>query len=229
MGTGKNEGISYPLNKVAEWAIKNGFSHMLTMDQDSTWDNFKIFRKLIESEKDQDTAIFAPQIIDSVRGINDFNNENQVITSGSIINLKHYAQIGPYCEDFVIDCVDTEYSFRVRLKHFKIKIIKPAKLYQSFGNLKKIRIFGCYHAHYSPFRIYHIVRNNIWMWRMYRNTDILPSKFFRNQILYWYIIREPLLTLLCSETKMKNLIALSKGLWDGIWTFDKRLKKLISR
>ena len=36
MGTGKNEGIAFVLNRCIEWATGNGYTHLLTMDQDSS-------------------------------------------------------------------------------------------------------------------------------------------------------------------------------------------------
>jgi rhamnosyltransferase len=47
LGTGKNEGIAYALNRSIEWSIENGFTHILTMNQDSIWDNFDFFRQKI--------------------------------------------------------------------------------------------------------------------------------------------------------------------------------------
>ena len=40
MGTGKNEGIAFALNRCIEWATENGYTHLLTMDQDSSFVDF---------------------------------------------------------------------------------------------------------------------------------------------------------------------------------------------
>lgn len=219
--TGENIGIAKALNTAAEWAIQNNYTHLLTMDQDSHWENFCIYKKEVEKNLNSHYAAYAPLIFDAKRKTIGFNSKTQFITSGAIYSLKHYLIIGKFCEVFTIDCVDTEYALRIQKNRFNVKIITNSYLIQNFGDLKKIKILGCYYANYSPFRLYHILRNNIWMWRMYRQTQLLTNRFLFNDIIYRYLIREPLLVLLSGSNKTSKLKALLEGLFDGIFHYKK--------
>ncbi|MBD5223223.1 MAG: hypothetical protein HDS71_04120 [Bacteroidales bacterium] len=227
LSTGKNVGIAKALNDSARWAIEHGYTHLLTMDQDSKWQNFEYYAGKISEDKDTDVGAYAPTVLDSVRNISNFNSENQIITSGAVYVLKNFPATGPFCEEFSIDCVDTEYSFRQRLNGYKIKIIEKAILVQAFGNLKWVPLLKCYHANYSPFRIYHIARNSVWMWRMYRKTPVIPAGFLKRNIIYWYVLREPVLIVMKGKNKVKTLFSLFRGLCEGFIKYPSTLKKYI--
>ena len=86
LGTGYNEGIAYALNRSFEWAIRNGYEYVLTMDQDSYWNDFSAYKQRVVECHESDVAIFAP-IIKSCDRILRCNSEKFVITSGSIYRL----------------------------------------------------------------------------------------------------------------------------------------------
>ncbi len=228
LSTGNNEGIATALNRAAQWAYDHGFTHLLTMDQDSEWENFNYYRTEFNNINSDKIAAYAPLIYDIRRDIIGFNSKNQIITSGAIYNIKILKDLGGFCEEFIIDNVDTEYSFRIRLSQYEIKLIPNAILKQTFGHIKKVPILGCYHGHYSAFRLYHILRNNIWMWRMYRNTDVLPKRFLSFNI-YTYLVREPILILFSGNNKISKVKALFRGLNDGIFKYPKSLNYLINK
>lgn len=229
LSSGKNEGIASALNNASKWASEHGYTHLLTMDQDSEWENFKLYREEIEKNFTDNIAAYAPIIQDTARNIKGFNSEEQIITSGAIYNLRILDELGGFCEEFMIDNVDTEYSFRIRLSQFGIKIIPNAILKQSFGNIKKVPVLGCYHGNYSPFRLYHILRNNLWMWRMYKNTDILPKRFLSYNTLFTYLVREPALILLQSKNKTSKISSLIKGFIDGMAKYPKTLDNYLKK
>lgn len=59
LGNGRNEGLGKALNEAARFALANNFTHLLTMDQDSSFPEgvFKIYRDRVENKPDPD--IFA--------------------------------------------------------------------------------------------------------------------------------------------------------------------------
>ena len=225
--SGKNVGIATALNNASEWGLRNGYTHLLTMDQDSKWVNFHVYKQEIEKLNDECFSAFAPLIHDIKRNKTGFNTELQFITSGSIYNLRALKKIGGFCREFFIDNVDTEFALRLRYYGLKVKIIQCAQLNQSFGNIKKIKFLGCYHAHYSSFRLYHIIRNNIWTWRMYKKTKLLPKRFLTHLVLFKYLIREPLLIIISGNDKISKFKYLFKGLIDGLLRYPNSLNQYL--
>lgn len=219
MGTGKNEGIAFALNRAVDYAQSHGYTYLLTMDQDSVWRNFKLYRDNLNKDSKEGYAAFAPLIYDRKRNKTGYNTNTQFITSGAIYSIEKYTSLGKFCEEFKIDCVDTEYALRIQKYKYKVKIQTDCILEQSFGAIKKVRFLNCYHANYSSFRLYYIVRNNIWMWKMYRHSGLLPKRFLFNDIVKRYLIREPILVILCGERKLNKLYAILKGLAAGIFKY----------
>lgn len=90
-------------------------------------------------------------------------------SSGSLIFLKHWHQIGSFREDFFIDHVETEWYMRVRALGLKcFGYCSQSYLEHHMGNdvcrywLGKWR----WMPRRSPQRHYTIIRNALWMWRL---------------------------------------------------------------
>ena len=60
VGCGDNVGISRALNFAWEYANDNDYDGILTMDQDSIWDNLGQFLSKIEVSPLKESAIFSP-------------------------------------------------------------------------------------------------------------------------------------------------------------------------
>jgi rhamnosyltransferase len=60
--TGKNEFLAFPFDETIRWAQKQGYTHLLTMDQDSYFkeDSFGQFIERIKTFNDDSVGIFAP-------------------------------------------------------------------------------------------------------------------------------------------------------------------------
>lgn len=213
LSTGKNEGIAYALNQSFNWAIKNRYDHILTMDQDSKWENFKKFRTSIESlTGDSNIAIYAP-MIKSNNTILRCNRREFVITSGSIYNLKVYSKLGLFRESFFIDEVDNEYCIRANINGYRIKIINDCYLIQQFGETTKRNFLDKYTANYSPMRTYHQIRNRIWVWKEYHQS--LSYRYILRTILY-QIIRRSFIIMFNEDSKFSKFKSIYSGIKDGI-------------
>src|SRR5258706_2194817 len=98
----KNEGIGYALNKAASIALQEGYSWLLTMDQDSFFDAdqpekyFSFFQNNLADKKD--IAVIAP--LHSPGNLNNDPNSYSeaiaVITSGSLIQLVNWKEMRGY-------------------------------------------------------------------------------------------------------------------------------------
>lgn len=215
LGTGNNEGIGYALNRTVECAQKEGCTHLLMMDQDSIWRNFKDYRNEIESDADEKVALYAPTIADAESDFVFWCNKPDlyVITSGSVLNLSFVPEIGLFNEKMFIDEVDNEYCIRIVQKGFHIKVYENHFLFQHFGNKEGKSFLARQTANYSAFRTYHQVRNRIWMWRMYPKQ--LNYRYHLRTILMTILKRSIIITVY-EKDKWKKLKAIAKGISDGL-------------
>jgi rhamnosyltransferase len=214
LGTGKNEGIAFALNNSFKWAIQNSYTHILTMDQDSLWNNFALFiDKITELQSNKEYSIFAPKIIEFYsRNVLRCNNTDFVITSGAIYDLSAFQKIGCFRESFFIDEVDNEYCFRSTKYGFKIAVIEDCFLFQKFGIKDGSSIFKRYTANYSPMRTYYQTRNRMWVWREY--SGMLSYRYlFRTLLLT--VLRRSVLIIICETSKRDKLKALWRGFFVG--------------
>ena len=66
LGDGRNEYIAKPLNAALEWCGHNGYEYLLTMDQDSRWDNAGHFVSKALSFQENNVALFYSAVFHSV-------------------------------------------------------------------------------------------------------------------------------------------------------------------
>lgn len=206
-GTGDNVGISKALNWAVDYALKNGFTHLLTMDQDSIWSNFRKYRDEIELSAGQ-LSFYVPLINGNI------NSKNNVhITSGMIVPTDVYKKVGGYCEEFKIDVVDYEFCIRCSTYGIFPKIIKEANLIQKFGIPDVKSIFGhniiC--SNYNPERLFNIVKNYTILIKSY---DICLTEKW-NLIKFW-ILKTPLKIILFEKHKLNKIWAIMSGLVSGM-------------
>lgn len=175
---GLNEGISKRLNQACTLAIEAGFDYLLTMDQDSYFDEMVLttYFKCIHSFKEREKV--------SMFGINHEENIvnagcvyeecKSLITSGSIIDLKTFREIGPFDENLFIDFVDAEYCFRSIEKGFKIIKFLNIPMHHSLGeiqtriSLKNLK--PSKRSFHSPARLYYMLRNILYVQSTYKRN-----------------------------------------------------------
>lgn len=209
--TGKNEGIAFALNRCLEWALANGYSHLLTMDQDSTFVDFEKFNKILGSIKDNNVLAFCPNVNDLYSlNLNQAFEVMECITSGTVYVLDTVKKVGIFREDYIIDAVDLEYCYRGIIMGYKTMVIPAANLIQCFGNPLK-NALGFTPINYSAFRSYYIVRNHLILWREY------PSLFSKRSFLITdQIIKRIIKIILGEDDKVSKIIAIGKGIRDGL-------------
>jgi len=163
---GMNEGIAKRLNQAAALAMAKGFHWMLTMDQDSYFEQGAVSRfvSYIEGcEYKNTTAVFGVNYTEPTFSNRVFKEVPLVITSGSIINLPLLQKMGSFDENLFIDEVDSEYCYRSRLSGYKILECTGIYLHHLLGEIKMGRSLksGKYTPRrlHAPIRLYYMVRN----------------------------------------------------------------------
>lgn len=198
---GENKGIAYALNYALKKAQLDGYSFLLTMDQDSSFpgENIKdYFKKIEESEKISNNIVsyalnYGPLIKEKV--------ENQIITyyitSGSVLNISRAMELGGFDENLFIDQVDSEFAYRARQNGLAIKTFFEIKLKHQLGNTKPYQI-GPYKfsvLNHGALRKYYIFRNLIYVSRKYP---------FLRKAYYKYIMKELIKIVLFEKDRGKK-------------------------
>lgn len=176
---GGNKGVANALNTACIAAIRDGYSYILTMDDDSqaTEGMIKQMREFLAQREDRGSigilcAQSDPNLFD--------DRVKQIwytITAGSLVNLKAYDNVGPFQDDLFIDAVDHEFCFRLYRQGYKIVTINYLRISHSIGAFKNLSFFGykiySWSSH-SPLRNYYMLRNFLYVLTKYRKT--IPTK-----------------------------------------------------
>jgi len=208
MGVNENVGIGNALNEAVKYAKANHFTHILTMDQDSYFIN-EDFKKYIETiTQTNKKAIFVPNYL--INGQALFNNQNSLIetegsmTSGSVYPVDIFNEIGLFREDFFIDSIDDEFSFRSKKNGILTLAIPFVFLFHQAGYQKKKYKFlwkTFFPNEYSPIRSYYIIRNGLISRKLYNK----PTQEF-----LFYFFYKRIIFIICYESnkwqKIKGLI-----------------------
>lgn len=170
----KNLGIASALNIACNKAIKDGYSWILTMDQDSKMskDSLKKLKAFVENNDTKKVGIVSPyHNVETNRIKSDDKIEEclDVMTSGNLLNLNIYVKVGGFKEWLFIDDVDIEYCLNLNKNKYKVIRLNDVLLDHTLGATKTYKLFGkkiiC--SNHVPFRRYYMVRNMLYVYDMY--------------------------------------------------------------
>lgn len=228
----QNLGVADALNIGCKYLLENGYQFALLLDQDSILESGSM-EHLLQTIKRDKCGLASPQIILKIDNEVKYTNflvkkgllfkKEYVkdktlnvlinITSGSLIRLDVWNSIGQFRAELFIEGVDDEYCLRLDSKGYLITIDSRAKLYQEYGNQKKVRKLGVnwYPTFHSPLRIYYL----------YRNKILIMKKYFLKQPAY--IIFQSLSLLkrgisigIAETQRLPKLRAAFLGTFDGL-------------
>lgn len=214
MSTDKNEGTAYPINRCIEWAIKNNYSHILTMDQDGYWENFTDFVKNVSIIQESGNQCIMTPNINHLYNNNQFSFEkDSFITSGTIFPLSVVTRIGNFNEALFVDGVDLDYSLRVIKNGIKIVTFPSSHLIQNFGNPIQSKNFKFITSNYSAKRTHNVVKNHFLIYRKYKKflTQQQKRMIFRS-----YTTDRLIKIVLLEKDKCAKIYAILKGIYLGL-------------
>lgn len=208
---GENTGIGHALNRGVARARSLGFSWLLTMDQDSLANDSMLAAYERALEVNPGAVCLTPRL---EGGGSASDGEcvavRYAITSGNLIQLALFERIGEYDEGFFIDCVDFEFSLRVRKAGHQILLVPGAVLRHRLGEPTSPPGFAKkYYALHSPLRRYY----------MYRNFMYLAERYvfrFPGFILKLGMLQVVLLVLMgfFDRHPMRSYQAVCRGIFD---------------
>lgn len=226
---GTNAGIGRSLNEGRQWAKNEGFTWLMTLDQDSSFDSdfvdsaIRCFNQA--GEAGLKVGLVAPGKINGSRRKpivekGNFNTALDVMQSGSLFAVNVLNETGPFREDFVVDCIDTDYCLRLRradrvllwntecnLRH-QLGASRPAKL---FGREVVVRGRHLYASNHSPLRRYYMARNRLVLLKEYARLDNAWLKYALPAYL-----RDTLVSITLERSRMQNFVALARGIKDAV-------------
>jgi len=178
----RNLGIASALNRGALVALSQGYSWILTLDQDSKPGSGMVERLVAayaNHPKSDAVAVVAAVPTDEHSGRTELTElcggeesieVSTVLTSGSLIAGPIFVSTGMFREDFFIDYVDVEHCLRLRRIGYSIILACKAKLLHNLGAPTYHRFFWKSHivtSNHSPLRRYYITRNRILVMKEY--------------------------------------------------------------
>ncbi len=211
LSLGRNVGIGKALNEAVNYGIRNGYSHILTMDQDSRFPDFDSYKQeVMKLEDDNSVAAFSVSFYEVMTFLPEKYIEVETcITSGSIHPLQIFQKTGTFRDDFFIDAIDTEFSFRVRRKGYKLIRYNQILMEHRLGeNIVTPFLWGRLETpNYSAHRTYYLVRNTLLLIKMYPEYK-QPFTHFKN-IFYWRTLN----IIFVEKDKLAKFRAMVKGIY----------------
>ncbi|MCC9196005.1 glycosyltransferase [Arthrobacter sp. zg-Y820] len=180
-----NMGIAAALNAGIAAARRFSPEWYLTLDQDSELDPDYVERALQAAEAAKRAAVPVGMVCAESHNRlpvmlqkpgEDFPEAFDPMQSGTLIPASTLEAVGMLEDDLFIDCVDSEYTARIRQHGLKAIIAPGCNITHAVGDARPMRL-GTWHVtvggqkrfvhSHAPFRVYYITRNGIVMYRRY--------------------------------------------------------------
>ncbi len=209
---GANVGIGEALNAAISMVQEEGYTHLLTMDQDSRFEEecFADYLQEIAEDTVETHMAYVPRINKDCESGIPMQPVGGMIVSGTVLPARTLERVGNFKEEFVIDTIDTEYALRIHREGGQIMQVASGCLRHALGQplSRRILCFRPCSLNYSPLRTYYITRNLIYLRRTcpdFRRPDLLRQ-------LVW---KRPLYILLIEPQKWRKLRAWWRGFRQG--------------
>jgi len=218
----KNLGIATALNQGVNWATDHGFDWALLLDQDS-----ELSLAMVEglcsayAADDRPNRLAALGANFEMRHLSGpairvpagkaLQNVVAIATSGTLLRLAAFGEVGPFRDEFFIDSVDNEYCIRLRAANWRVAITAQPLMRHSFGDARAIHVFGYHlsHTNHSPLRRYYGTRNGLVVIREY----IFSREFGWTMTQIRRLIQEAALITLFEANRRAKLKAMALGAW----------------
>ena len=235
IGLGENVGIGLGLNHIARAALADGADLLVTFDQDSSppADFVGSLLRCMDSlyQANVPVAAVGPVFIDErgerevfpvfqasrwwVNKINPLDSRGPalhasiLITSGMLVDLKVWEQIGEFRGDFFIDHVDTEWCLRAAAKGFSVHVCTSTLMPHQLSDEAPKRVFGRLVLKYSPLRRYYAFRNTCRLLMLAHVPQGLKN-YLAVTLVYRFF-----LNLIVDEERLASLRAMVVGMAHG--------------
>lgn len=213
-----NQGIAKALNQGLNILTSEGYHWALTMDQDSLITK-KLLRKyafFLETNLCEEVGIISTNYIDTntkkeaFPDMDDILYVQEVISSGSLLNLSVFKLLHKFKEYYFIDQVDNEYCYRLTINNYKIVVLKGVDMYHSMGKISSKKIFNheFYIYNQNHKRVFYRTRNKVFMIKEY-NDRLLHQKIYKSLMIDF-------LKIFFEDNKARKIKSFIEGLVAGV-------------
>lgn len=232
---GENRGIAAALNHGIRRARDIGAEWIVTFDQDSRPEPGFLVALLATRDRLLEAAVIGPRIEEIAIGGDyrwlrshrrwrgffkrvrcddrDLSDVTMVVTSGALVSLTAWDQLGGFDESLFIDFVDTDFCLRARAAGYRIAVSAGARLRHQLGRRERREVLGmAFHpTHHSPLRHYYIARNRVHMLRRHARRETHWLCFELAVVILW-LFR----VVTFEQERWVKLKAMLLGTWDGL-------------
>lgn len=202
LGEGRNMGIGHALNRIFEISKSKGLTKCLTMDQDSSFENFNEYIEFAK-KNEKNFSYLSPAYS------NDASDVDRYFTSGSLVSIDSWEAVGGFNDKLFIDEVDGDFVFRLQQNGYKLLKFRESVLTHQLGESKCIPLFSrkiC-SANHSPIRKYYIARNRTYF-------------FIRRKQMRWIYFKDSALKMLqfiiVENDRLIKMKMIVRGVIDGL-------------
>lgn len=210
----ENRGIATALNIICARAQRDGFHHVLTLDQDTVIEEGMIQGIAVHASSDvgiscprvlyEENELFQPEPTENVEYI------SWAITSGSLTSIAAWEDVGGFDDRMFIDGVDKDYCLRLGQHGWSVVRDNSVVMHHRLGNLRCRKMMGrtVYVTNHPAWRHYYMSRNQVYL---YRKGLIKMSEVFS------YILKETAKVAIFEwRDASKKLASIALGVRDGL-------------
>ncbi|KJC63683.1 glycosyltransferase [Agreia bicolorata] len=143
-----------------------------------------------------------------------------VMQSGCLYEMDTVNEVGEFREDFVIDCVDTEYCLRLRRHGAAVVWVPNLELRHTVGATSPVYFFGRrfvifgkspQSSNHADFRRYYMMRNRLLLYAEFGRSD---WEWLRHSVPNH--VKDTLLAIVFEAGRASRLRAIGQGIADAI-------------
>lgn len=217
----QNRGIGHALNAGLRLAIAEKHEWLLTMDQDSLVKPGFMRAYYDAIAADASKVCLTPRIETGVkRGTpGEGGVVKYAITSGNLVRADVAQSVGGYDEGLFIDCVDFDFSLRLRRAGHRIHRVEDARLEHRLGENRAVPlIVRRFYVQHSPVRRYYMFRNCFYI----VERHLLRFPGFVLKLFVLQLILLPL-ALMLDPNPRATASAIARGMFDWLRRYRGRI------
>lgn len=227
----ENRGIAHAQNVGILESYKFGADFVVTFDQDSKIEKSFINDLLSEYERacekvgenniacigpsvinERDGAIYTKYFDNSTMVMENIHAVRSLISSGTIIPMASFINVGLMCSPWFIDSIDIEWCYKARYYGFYVLMTKNVTITHNLGSSDQSLLFGKKITLGAPIRLYYVFRN----WIFSLSLPYFPLRY-KFKVLIFMPIKILIFSLM--KPRRERIKYMLAGLKDG---FQKR-------
>lgn len=215
---GKNVGLAKAYNEGIAIAKAHGCTHLMTMDQDSTFICFERYFPQITENDILGVAVNRDDYQTLER-----HEAGYLCQSGTTFPMSMFDHIGGFREDFFIGMVDVEMDIRAAKNGYRLFEAAGCTMQHRVGSGRTAKVLGhlIHVSDYNPLRLYYDSRNRILMWHEFPDDC---DRRFKRRFLFGRI-KLMVKILLLEKDKYSKVRAILRGTCYGLLDKTKPYKK----